>query len=375
MRRQSWIAAGLAAVLAGTTFVGCSKINLWNSSQDSVAPDSSEITADAYQNRKIQISVPAGNRNPQITWETLFSNLPEDTKKKFTGFENDPAGLRVELEKRYQATIKKVTGDKQLQGILNEVGAAFGVDPVLVLAAVVGEHTFNVSLVDKAQTVAVSWAGHWALRFRSSVVGGKLLSDVIKMDAFVQKCGPESITAGRTQAEYWDCVGAVWDRGFRGKVVDGETYPSTSLKFTFFNPIGSGFTYGLGQLDPIRALMVTDLVMARTGYPVLTVEEPEKIYESIINPRTNLQFLAANVSLIIERYSKIANFDISTNPGVIATLYNLGGEKKKAGDLYARNVKALKSGSPLLLPLENYYGFFINEKESELRRIVKTWKP
>lgn len=67
MRRQSWIAACIAAVLAGTTFVGCSKVNLWNSSRDSLAPDSSEITTDAYQSRKIQISVPPGNRNPRIT--------------------------------------------------------------------------------------------------------------------------------------------------------------------------------------------------------------------------------------------------------------------------------------------------------------------
>lgn len=375
MRCKAWIAATMALFFTGMGIVGCSKVDLWRSSKDSVAPDSSEITANAYEARRLQILVPPGNRNPQLKWETLFANLPEDTKKKFAEFENDPAGLRDALEKRYQDTISKITRIKSLQTTLVEVGKAFGIDPVLVLAAVVGEHTFNVSLVDKAQAVAVSWAGHWALRFKSSIVGGMLLSDVLKLNSFLQKCGEEKPSVGRTQAEYWDCVGAVWEREFRGKVIDGVSYPPTSLKFTFFNPIGAGFTYGLGQMDPIRALMVTDLVTARTGYPVLTIETPETVYASIINPTTGLQFLAATVSLIAERYLKNANFDISKNPGVIATLYNLGGEKKKANDLYIRNVKALKAGEKLLLPLENYYGFFVNEKEAELRRIVKTWKP
>ncbi len=389
-RRFIWTLLSFAAVVVAA----CSpELSQKETDLASVGMASSEITLESYRDRKILIDLPPGNRNPQLSWNTLYAMMPgagavvttdeegitttvtasSSTKKTFEAWSNDPAGLRGELDRRFNRTMRSILKDKGLKAELIAAGAAHGIDPVLVLACVVGENTFNVGLVDDIQTLAIvsaKWAAKWALKFKSNNID---LFDLLKKPEFEVCNAP--VRAGGSQADYWDCVGQVWRRSFMGKPIDGgkSRYPASDLKWVFFNPIGSGYTYGLGQLDPVRALMVTDMVNKKSGFRFLTVERPEEIYEDIINQRTNVHYVAANVRLMVDTYKNKAGFDISKNPGVIASLYNMGGEGGRANALYKKNLAAIPKGR-LIPPMENYYGFYVNEKEELLRQAFERWK-
>ena len=121
--------------------------------------------------------------------------------------------------------------------------------------------------------------------------------------------------------------------------------------------------------------MVTDRVNRVSGFPLISIDSPKGIYDAILNPASSVHFVAANIVLSIEIYRTVAGFDISQNVGVVATLYNLGQERKFAGERYKENLKALSAGQPAEIPVESYYGFIINEKEQELRRFLQTGKP
>jgi hypothetical protein len=58
--------------------------------------------------------------------------------------------------------------------------------------------------------------------------------------------------------------------------------------------------------------------------------------------------------------------DISRNPGITATLFNVGNSQERARTLARRNAA---SASPVL-PEENYYGWLVNEKIAELRALL-----
>ena len=82
---------------------------------------------------------------------------------------------------------------------------------------------------------------------------------------------------------------------------------------------------------------------------------------------TNINYVAASVVASITNYKKYAQFDISNNIGVIATLYNLGDEKKRAIDLYEKNQNLRKENKSIVFPVENFYGWYMNKKENEIK--------
>ena len=67
---------------------------------------------------------------------------------------------------------------------------------------------------------------------------------------------------------------------------------------------------------------------------------------------------------------RIAGFDISKNPGITATLYNLGDAATRARELRAVNDARAKKGQPPLYPQENFYGWLINDREADLRKLL-----
>ena len=68
----------------------------------------------------------------------------------------------------------------------------------------------------------------------------------------------------------------------------------------------------------------------------------------------------------IEAYRQIAGFDISQNPGITATLYNVGNPEARAAELKAENAKRRQQGLEPRLPQVNYYGWLVNDKLPEL---------
>src|SRR5690606_38019488 len=101
----------------------------------------------------------------------------------------------------------------------------------------------------------------WANKFHSNNVD---LAWVLSFSEF-DRCEQKS-----SQYDYWICAQSVWNSKFRGKTLpNGQPMPNESMRTLFFNPVGTGHTYGLGQLDPLRALMVSDLVYRVSGYEMV----------------------------------------------------------------------------------------------------------
>jgi hypothetical protein len=130
----------------------------------------------------------------------------------------------------------------------------------------------------------------------------------------------------------------------------------------FFQPFYAGQTFGLGQENPLMALMLSDMVAKTSGYPKLDENRAADVYEAIMDPDTSLAYMAANIRHSIDDYKSIAAVDISRNPGITATLYNTGGSAQRAAALAARG--------PGALPEENYFGWLVNDKLAELKTLL-----
>jgi hypothetical protein len=80
--------------------------------------------------------------------------------------------------------------------------------------------------------------------------------------------------------------------------------------------------------------------------------------------------MAAQIRIAIDLYRDIAGFDISQNPGVTATLYNLGDAATRARQLRADNDQRRQKGQQPIYPEENFYGWFINDRLDELQKLL-----
>ena len=92
---------------------------------------------------------------------------------------------------------------------------------------------------------------------------------------------------------------------------------------------------------------------------LLSEQDPEKVARA--NKANSMAYRPA--------LEKIAGFDISQNPGITATLYNLGNPEARAYALKAENDKRRAAGLEPKLPEENYYGWLVNEKLPELQAL------
>ena len=154
----------------------------------------------------------------------------------------------------------------------------------------------------------------------------------------------------------------MWNTSFRGKTLNGISYPKNRFSAVFFQPFFAGQTFGLGQINPLTALELSDLVARVSGYPKLDENDAGKVYDAIMDPDKSLAYMAASIKMSIEEYRKIAGVDISRNPGITATLYNVGNPRERAYELKARGAG--------VLPEENYYGWLINDKLAELESLL-----
>ncbi len=185
--------------------------------------------------------------------------------------------------------------------------------------------------------------------------GRETVSNFVKRAEFA-KC-----QASRDSYDLWACREGVWKAKFQGKNVGGTAWPDYRFGRVFFQPYYAGQTFGLGQINPLTALRVTDLVAKKSGKRKLKASKANEVYKTIMEPDSTLQYMAAVIRVSIDAYSHIGGFDISNNPGVTATLYNLGNVRKRAARAKARGG----------MPRENYYGWLVNEKRSELEAILK----
>ena len=265
---------------------------------------------------------------------------------------------------KYHHAIDVLANDKRLMANLKKAAKTYGVDPVDVVGAIVGEHTFNMNVFDSLQTYyvkALQYVDNTSLTFQYQ---GELAKDFFKRPQFA------ACEAMKANYDKWDCRETVWNRQFQGKAVDGKAWPPTRLNRVFFQPMYSGQTFGVGQIGPIVALSVTDLVHSKSGLPLLSIDNAPQVFSQIMNPDTSMPYIAASIRISIDNYKRFGGFDISQNAGIIATLYNLGDSATRAADLKALNDQRAQQGLPPQFPQENFYGWFINEKIADLRKLV-----
>ncbi|MEP3301459.1 MAG: DUF1402 family protein, partial [Roseibium sp.] len=151
----------------------------------------------------------------------------------------------------------------------------------------------------------------------------------------------------------------------------GKSYPDDRFGAVFFQPFYAGQTFGLGQLNPLTALTHTDRVNKVSRLRKLSAGNASEVYKAIMEPDSTLAYMAASIADSIDNYREIAGFDISKNPGLTATLYNVGNSAQRAEALASENSKRKKRGLKPTLPSENYYGWLVNEHEDELRAIIE----
>ncbi|UVK45067.1 DUF1402 family protein [Mesorhizobium sp. AR07] len=289
--------------------------------------------------------VPPGNRS-----ETQ-PTVPDASATRTRAF-------KTTYEEKYEKIIALLKREKKLVAHIKEVAAAYDIDPVHIVGALVGEHTYNVTAVGSVQTYYVKALSYSGLDFAFRYKG-------VPVQSFVERPEFAACAQAKGSAALWSCRDDVWIQHFRGKTVDGVAYPAMTFQQAFFQPFFAGQTFGLGQISPLTALEVTDLVNKVSGYDRLTPDHPQAIYRDVMDPDRSIVYIAAIVRDAIDAY-KEQGFDISGNPGVTATLYNVGQPRRRAAELRA----AVASGKQAKLPVENYYGWLVNDKLDELRALL-----
>lgn len=288
--------------------------------------------------------VPAGNRNAEQP------AIPGASMRR------TKAG-RTSFDAKYEKVRDLLANDGQLTGKIRTIAGKYGIDPIHMVGAIVGEHTYNVDAYDRLQSYYVKAASYTgSFRF---AYDGETIGDFIARPEFAACAGRKGSYA------LWTCRENVWNRTFRGRTVGGASFPNNRFSAVFFQPFYAGQTFGLGQINPLTALTLTDDVARISGYDRLDENDAAGVYQAIMDPDTSLAYMAAAIRRSIDAYRKIAGVDISKNPGLTATLYNIGNPDARAAAFAAR-----RAAGEATWPEENYYGWLINDKLEELRSLL-----
>lgn len=291
-------------------------------------------------------TVPAGNRHAEQP------DIPGASVRR-------TKGTKSTFDLKYEKVHELLATDHELMAKIRKVSSAYGINPIHVIGAIVGEHTYNVDAYDRLQAYYVKAASYAGQSFRFAYDGESV-------DEFVAR--PQFAECRNKTDSYtlWSCREDVWESDFRGKTVGGTSFPNNRFSAVFFQPFYAGQTFGLGQVNPLTALMLSDLVSRVSGYPKLDEKNAGGVYKAIMDPDISLAFVAASIRKSIDDYKEIAGMDISGNPGLTATLYNVGNSRQRAAALAAKN----RGAGTANWPEENYYGWLINDKLDELKGLL-----
>ena len=295
--------------------------------------------------------VPPGNRN--ATQPPIPYGAVSRTRATNGSFEGKYTKIRNNLAR-----------DRKLMRKIKQAASRYRIDPIHIVGALVGEHTYNVDALDRLQTYYVK-----AMSYLGSDISFKHGSEHVSK--FVRRPQFSKCNVHRNSYDLWTCRERIWNTEFRGKLVAGITWPGERFGKVFFQPLYAGQTFGLGQLNPLTALQANDLVRKVSRLPKLDPRQAPKVYNAIMDPDSTLHYMAAIIRISIDAYRQIAGFDISGNPGITATLYNLGDVKSRAYQLKAKNEQQTGEGSQPIYPEENYYGWLVNEKQADLQSIIR----
>lgn len=265
---------------------------------------------------------------------------------------------KTSFDIKYEKVRDLLKTDSRLVGKIKKTASAYQIAPIHMVGAIVGEHTYNVDAYDSLQSYYVKAASYAGNSFRFGYKD-ESITDFVGRSEFSECSGYSD------SYRLWTCRENVWEDQFRGKSVGGKSYPNNRFSAVFFQPFYAGQTFGLGQINPLTALMLSDLVHEKSGYPKLDENDAAGVYKAIMDPDISLAFMAAVIRKSIDDYRQIADVDISGNPGVTATLFDIGGSQQRA-----RALAAKRSSGAANWPEENYYGWLINDRLDELEPLL-----
>jgi hypothetical protein len=295
-------------------------------------------------------TVPPGNRN--VEQPGVPGASTRRTKSSNSTF-----------DRKYQKVIDLLSSDKELMGKIKTTARRYGIDPIHMVGAIVGEHTYNVDAYDRLQSYYVKAASYAGNSFRFGYKD-ETIAQFLSHSQFA-KCQSKS-----DSYSLWNCREDVWEDSFRGKTVGGVAYPNNRFSAVFFQPFYAGQTFGLGQINPLTALMLSDMVAKTSGYEKLDENDAAAVYTAIMDPDRSLAYMAASLRKSIDDYKAIAGMDISDNPGVTSTLYNVGGSAQRAAALAQKNRQRAANGEGPTWPEENYYGWLVNDRIKDLEKLL-----
>ena len=260
---------------------------------------------------------------------------------------------KTTFDLKYEKIRDLLASDRSLIAKIRETAAAYDIAPIHIVGALVGEHTYNVDAYDRLQSYYVKAASYSGMMFRFAY-DGERIEDFVARPEF-------SACSGETNSyELWSCREDVWNTSFRGQTIGGSSYPNNRFSAVFFQPFYAGQTFGLGQVNPLTALKLSDMVAARSGFDRLDATDASGVYAAIMDPDKSLAYTAAIIRQSIDDYKRYAHVDISGNPGITATLFNVGNSRDRARALGARGG----------MPEENYYGWLVNDRLAELEALL-----
>jgi hypothetical protein len=300
------------------------------------------------------ILVPSGVLTPKpIISDATFAKIAAKnnlSEKDFTQADLQKLDFKF---KHVTATLEK---DHVFEKIA-QIAPKYGVSPESVAACIIGEHVFNVTLADTFQSYFIGAYSKWL--DKSSTVQHIYLALLKEPDV------ASILASNQTDYEKWDKIFNLYNQKYRGT----KNYPNENFIFTFFNPYGAGLTYGLGQLSPVRVLLTNDIAVKMGGLKKIEPSDTKSLYFATLDVDTNINYVAETVVASIDNYKEYANFDISQNIGVIATLYNLGNEKTRAEKLESINEHLIQDHKAIVFPKENFYGWYMNKKEVDIKKL------
>ena len=132
---------------------------------------------------------------------------------------------------KYQKVYNLLAGDPKLIAKIKKVAALYGIDPIHIIGAIVGEHTYNIDTYDTLQTYYVK-----AMQYVSERFAGLRLSTARPRRSCSPGRNSPGATSSRPNYEIWDCRQTIWEDDFMGRFVDGRHYPRDRLHRVFFAP-------------------------------------------------------------------------------------------------------------------------------------------
>jgi len=315
-------------LLSKTIIIGFIAIFCFNS----LASEASSLAIDLIQGH------PQFQMLSTKTWvppKQIQLDLPEIPKRTFSRMSYYWDISKTANKKQVYITAKNaatVVLDKlRKQGILlraQSVAKLYGINYKHIIGPILGEGVFNPASIErKAQDTVASilqaakYNGR-AENLLKNTVNGKCLQ--LANEYLQWNCVVES------QGETIMILGAV---DLRDPLVQ---------------------SFGLGQLSPIRALMMTDLLHKISGFGPSSGHDVSGAFSVILDDTKILHAIAASAVVVIEVYKHIAGFDLSSRPDLTTTLYNVGSEVKRAAIL--RKKLATDHSAQ---PVNNYMGHFV----------------